>query len=80
MSELADIGLTISSVMQDWQYLLGGHDDDDDLGPTGLSYTDASADYPPLSRNYEDVVVTIGSEDEVKPRTYTDQDHQVWRL
>jgi hypothetical protein len=46
--------------------------------PTGLAYTDAAADCPPMPRNYADVKVGISDASKAKPRRYTDDDHQVW--
>jgi hypothetical protein len=79
LTALGDIALTIKSVLHDWREVLSAYLDDD-FEPTGLSYTDRLADYPPLVRNYEDVEVVIGSEDEIEPRVYTDEDYQVWRI
>lgn len=53
---------------------------EDDAEPTGLAYTDHLGDYPPLERVWEDVEVVIGTEDEIEQRSFTDEDHQVWRI
>jgi hypothetical protein len=45
-----------------------------------LAWSDDAANYPPLPRNYADVKVTISGPDKIKPRTYGDEDHQVWGL
>jgi hypothetical protein len=45
-----------------------------------MAWTDDAANYPPLPRNYADVKVTISGADRIKPRTYSDEDHQVWGL
>lgn len=47
---------------------------------TGLAYTDRLGDYPPLERVWEDVEVVIGNESEIERRSFTDEDHQVWRI
>ncbi|SDE92391.1 hypothetical protein SAMN04488581_5026 [Mycolicibacterium neoaurum] len=47
---------------------------------TGLAYTDRLGDYPPLERVWEDVEVVIGDESEIEQRSFTDEDHQVWRI
>jgi hypothetical protein len=45
---------------------------------TGLAFTDDTADYPPAPRNYSNVKVRISGADKIKPRRYTDEDHQAW--
>ncbi|MCV7311270.1 hypothetical protein [Mycobacterium paraffinicum] len=91
LSDLVNIELVISSVMHVVtvvletafknagfiQHVLGGAIGED--ATNELAYTDILADLPALSREYEDVDVVIVGEDEMKPRTYTDEDHQVWR-
>ena len=73
------MALTIGSAVSEYREVLRRFVDDDSE-PTGLSYSDRLADYPPLAREYEDVEVVIGSEDEIEPRVYTDEDYQVWRI
>lgn len=53
---------------------------DDDFESAGLAYTDHLGDYPPLAREYENVEVAIGSEDEIERPVYTDEDYQVWGM
>jgi hypothetical protein len=87
MPDLADIELTIGSVNNALREFAGryvrehgtAYSDVDEFGSTELTYTDALGDLPPLSREYDDVDVVIVGEDELKPRTYTNEDHQVWR-
>jgi hypothetical protein len=76
VSALADITFTIESVLSDWRKVFST-DLGDDSEPT--AYTDDAGDYPPLARNYVDVKVRIHGDEKVKPRRYTDEDHQVWR-
>ena len=52
----------------------------DESDSMGLAYTDRLGEYPPLAREYENVEVVMGTEDEIEPRRYTDEDHQVWRI
>lgn len=89
MPDLADIELTLGSVNNAVREFVGRYvrehgaeyyDAAHESDSTGLAYTDRLGDYPPLNREYEDVEVVIGTEDEFEPRRYTYEDHQVWRI
>lgn len=83
LADLINVELTISEVKHavrealDSGFRSAGLDSAHDTH--GEAYSDDAADYPPLSRNYANVKVRISGEDKVKPRRYTDEDHQAWR-
>jgi hypothetical protein len=77
--ELVDVFLDRTAGVVGYVHAGDAKDTDDDLESTGLAYTDLLGDFPPLSREYEDLEIVIVGEDEIKPRTYTAEDHQVWR-
>jgi hypothetical protein len=83
---LNEIAFTISAILSDWREVFSDchevfrlFDEDDDSLPIGVSYTDRLGDYPPLAGDYEDVEVILGTEEDLEPRRYTAEDHQVWR-
>lgn len=78
MSELAQVSLTIGSAMSEYREVLRRFVDDV-AKPIGVAYSDRLADYPPLAADYEDIEVVLGTEEDLEPRHYTDEDHQVWR-
>ena len=93
MTDLTQISLTMESINNTLRETMRsfvsayvhehGHayyEVDDEAELTGLAWTDEAADYRPLPRNYVNVKPNISGEDKVKPRKYSDEDHQVWGL
>jgi hypothetical protein len=79
LDAVSGIAFTITSVLDDWREVFGVLDDRDDALPIGVALTDRLAEYPPLAGDYEDIEVILGTEEDLEPRRYTDEDHQVWR-
>jgi hypothetical protein len=90
LTDLTQVSLTIESInntlretmrsfmsayVRDHGYAYGVEDESDS---TGLAFTDDAADYPPTPRNYTNVKVRVSGSDRIKPRRYSDEDHQVW--
>ena len=91
VSELLDIELVLSVVRRAItevldsvfknagliQHALAGGSEED-VDTTGLAFTDDAAEYPATPRNYSKVKVRISGSEKLKPRNYSDEDHQVW--
>jgi hypothetical protein len=90
LTDLTHVNLTIESInntlretmrtfmsayVRDHGHAYGLEDESDS---TGLAFTDDTADYPPGPRNYANVKVRISGPNKIKPRRYSDEDHQVW--
>lgn len=81
LRQLNDITRIIRATVESWSFLdnfIRENDRERDCEPA--SYSDENAKHPPMKRRYLDMRVGVLPASARKQRTYTDEDHQVWKM